>query len=129
MAREAFLFGEAAALLRVNVPTLVDAGPGWILMEDVGGEPAAPDDVAPLEHLAPMHELFIGATGIEHERFRRRRSAVSVKGSSRRRVGLRTPPRSPSRSHRCWTIRRRWTRSSPRSRGRSCTVTRGRGTC
>jgi aminoglycoside phosphotransferase (APT) family kinase protein len=70
MAREAFLFGEAAALLPVSVPTLVDAGPGWILMEDVGGEPAAPDDVAPLEHLAPMHELFIGATGIEHERFR-----------------------------------------------------------
>ena len=39
-------------------------------MEDVGGEPAAPDDVSPLVQLAPMHELFVGATGIEHERFR-----------------------------------------------------------
>ena len=54
----------------VGVPTLVASGPGWILMEDVGGEPAAPDDVAPLARLAPMHELFVGATGIEHERFR-----------------------------------------------------------
>ena len=70
IAREAFLFGEASALIPVNVPTLVDTGPGWILMEDVGGEPAAPDDVSPLEHLAPVHELFDGATGIEHERFR-----------------------------------------------------------
>ena len=29
IAREAFLFGEAAALLPVNVPTLVASGPGW----------------------------------------------------------------------------------------------------
>ena len=70
IAREAFLFGEAAALLPVDVPTLVASGPGWILTEDVGGESAAPDDVAPLVTLAPMHELFVGATGIEHERFR-----------------------------------------------------------
>ena len=70
IAREAFLFGEAAALLPVGVPTLVGSGPGWILMEDVGGEPAAPDDVAPLAGLAQVHELFAGATGIEHERFR-----------------------------------------------------------
>ena len=68
--REAFLFGEATALLPVSVPTLVASGPGWILMEDVGGEPVVPDDVTPLEQLAPMHELFVGATGIEHERFR-----------------------------------------------------------
>jgi hypothetical protein len=70
IAREAFLFGEAAALLPVGAPTLVASGPGWILMEDVGGEPVSPDDVTPLERLAPMHELFVGATGIEHERFR-----------------------------------------------------------
>jgi len=70
IAREAFLFGEAAALLPVGVPTLVASGPGWILMEDIGWEPAAPDDVTPLVQLAPMHELFVGATGIEHERFR-----------------------------------------------------------
>jgi Phosphotransferase enzyme family len=70
IAREAFLFGEAAALLPVGVPTLVASGPGWILMEEVAGEPAAPDDVAPLDGLAKMHELFVGATGIEHERFR-----------------------------------------------------------
>jgi Phosphotransferase enzyme family len=69
-AREAFLFGEAAALLPVGVPTLVASGPGWILMEDIGSEPAAPDDVTPLQGLAPTHELFVGATGIEHERFR-----------------------------------------------------------
>ena len=70
IAREAFLFGEAAALLPVGAPTLVASGPGWILMEDVGGEPVSPDDVTPLARLAPMHELFVGATGIEHERFR-----------------------------------------------------------
>jgi hypothetical protein len=70
VAREAFLFGEAAALVPVGLPKLVASGPGWILMEDVGGEPAAPDDVTPLVQLAPMHELFAGATGIEHERFR-----------------------------------------------------------
>ncbi len=70
IAREAFLFGEAAALLPVEVPRLEASGPGWLLMDDVGGEPALPDDVAPLEGLAPMHELFVGATGIEHERFR-----------------------------------------------------------
>jgi len=70
IAREAFLFGEAAALLPVGVPSLVASGPGWILMDDVAGEPAAPDDVAPLAGLAQLHELFVGATGIEHERFR-----------------------------------------------------------
>jgi len=70
IARETFLFGEAAALLPVGVPTLVASGPDWILMEDVGGEPAPPDDVAPLVGLAQMHELFAGATGVEHERFR-----------------------------------------------------------
>jgi phosphotransferase family enzyme len=70
IAREAFLLGEAAALLPVGAPTLVASGPGWILMEDVGGEPLSPDDIAPLERLASMHELFVGATGIEHERFR-----------------------------------------------------------
>ena len=70
IAREAFLFGEAAALLPVEVPILEASGPGWILMADVGGEPALPDDVGPLVGLAQMHELFVGATGIEHERFR-----------------------------------------------------------
>ncbi|MGZ5213566.1 MAG: phosphotransferase family protein [Actinomycetota bacterium] len=70
IAREAFLFGEAAALMPVGVPKLVDAGPGWLLMEDVGGEPVPPEDVSPLEGLARVHELFEGATGIEHERFR-----------------------------------------------------------
>jgi Ser/Thr protein kinase RdoA (MazF antagonist) len=39
-------------------------------MEDVGGEPIDPADVSPLEGLARMHELFEGATGIDHERFR-----------------------------------------------------------
>jgi aminoglycoside phosphotransferase (APT) family kinase protein len=70
IAREAFLFAEAAALMPVGLPVLVEAGPGWILMEDVGGEPVSPTDVSPLEGLARMHELFQGATGIEHERFR-----------------------------------------------------------
>lgn len=70
IAREAFLFGEAAALMPVGVPKLVEAGPGWILMEDVGGEPIPPQDVSPLRGLARVHELFEGATGIEHERFR-----------------------------------------------------------
>lgn len=70
IAREAFLFGEAAALMPVGVPTLVETGPGWMLMEDVGGEPVLAADVAPLEGLAQVHELFEGATGIEHERFR-----------------------------------------------------------
>jgi hypothetical protein len=70
IAREAFLFGEAAVLMPVGVPTLVEAGPGWILMEDAGGEPIPPEDVSPLEGLARVHELFQGATGIEHERFR-----------------------------------------------------------
>jgi Phosphotransferase enzyme family len=70
IAREAFLFGEAAALMPVGLPTLVDAGPGWILMEDAEGEPIPTADVSPLEGLAQMHELFEGATGIEHERFR-----------------------------------------------------------
>jgi hypothetical protein len=70
IAREAFLLGEAVALMPLGLPRLVDAGPGWILMEDVGGEPVTPADVAPLDGLARMHELFEGATGIEHERFR-----------------------------------------------------------
>ena len=70
IAREAFLLGEAVALMPLGLPTLVEAGPGWILMEDVGGEPLAPVDVSPLEGLARMHELFQGATGTEHERFR-----------------------------------------------------------
>jgi hypothetical protein len=70
IAREAFLFGEAAALMPVGLPELVEAGPGWILMEDVGGEPIDPTNVSPLEGLARMHELFEGATGIDHERFR-----------------------------------------------------------
>jgi hypothetical protein len=70
IAREAFLFGEASALLPVGVPALVDAGPGWILTQDPGGEPAPPNDVSPLRGLASVHELFQGATGIEHERFR-----------------------------------------------------------
>ena len=69
-AREALLFGQASALLPVDVPTLVDSGPGWILMEDVGGQPAEADDVRGLQRLAPMHELFEGATGIDDERFR-----------------------------------------------------------
>jgi hypothetical protein len=70
IAREAFLFGEAAALMPVGLPALVDKGPDWILMEDVGGEPVPPEDVSPLAGLALVHELFEGATGIEHERFR-----------------------------------------------------------
>jgi hypothetical protein len=70
IARETFLLGEAVALMPLGLPTLVEAGPGWLLMEDVGGEPVAPVDVSPLEGLARMHELFEGATGIEHERFR-----------------------------------------------------------
>lgn len=70
IAREAFLFGEATALMPLALPTLVDAGPGWILMEDAGGEAPPPGDDSPLAQLAPMHELFEGATGIEHERFR-----------------------------------------------------------
>lgn len=70
IAREAFLFGEASALMPVGVPVLVDAGPGWILTQDPGAEPALPNDVSPLAGLASMHELFQGATGIEHERFR-----------------------------------------------------------
>jgi hypothetical protein len=70
IAREAFLFGEAAALMPVDVPKLVDAGPGWIVTEDAAGQPVLPDDVAPLEGLAWTHELFEGAAGIEHERFR-----------------------------------------------------------
>jgi hypothetical protein len=70
IAREAFLFGEAAALMPLGLPELVDAGPGWILTEDAGSEPVPPGDVSPLEGLASMHELFEGATGIEHERFR-----------------------------------------------------------
>jgi len=69
IAREAFLFGEAVALMPVGLPTLVETGPGWILMEDVAGEPIQPADVSPLEGLAAMHELFEAATGIEHERF------------------------------------------------------------
>jgi len=69
IAREAFLFGEAAALLPVGTPTLVASGPDWLLMEDIGGEPASPEDVTPLAQLALVHELFVGATGIEHERF------------------------------------------------------------
>ena len=52
IAREAFLFGEAAALLPVGTPTLVASGPDWLLMEDVGGEPASPEDVTPLAQLA-----------------------------------------------------------------------------
>ncbi len=70
IAREAFLFGEASALMPIGVPAFVDAGPGWILTRDPGGEPATPNDVSPLAGLATMHELFQGATGIEHERFR-----------------------------------------------------------
>lgn len=70
IARETFLFGEAAALMPVGLPKLVDGGPGWLLMEDAGSEPAPSGDVSPLEGLARMHELFEGATGIEHERFR-----------------------------------------------------------
>jgi phosphotransferase family enzyme len=70
IAREAFLFGEAAALMPVGLPRLVDAGTGWILMDDAGSEPVPPGDVSPLEGLARVHELFEGATGIEHERFR-----------------------------------------------------------
>ena len=70
IAREAFLFGEAAALMPVSLPTLIEAGPGWILMDDVAADPVSPDDVSPLAGLARMHELFEGATGIEHERFR-----------------------------------------------------------
>jgi hypothetical protein len=70
IAREAFLLGEATALLPLNVPDLVDAGPGWILMRDEGSEGPPSDDVEPLTQLGPMHELFEGATGVEHERFR-----------------------------------------------------------
>jgi hypothetical protein len=69
-AREAFLFGEAAALMPVGLPALVEAGPGWILTQDVGGEHIQPADVVPLDGLAATHELFEGATGIEHDRFR-----------------------------------------------------------
>ena len=69
IAREAFLFGEAAALLPVGTPTLVASGPDRLLMEDVGGEPASPEDVTPLAQLALVHESFVGATGIRHERF------------------------------------------------------------
>jgi hypothetical protein len=70
IARESFLFGEAAELMPIGLPKLVAAGPGWILMEDAGGEPVSPEDVSPLEGLAEVHQLFEGATGIEHERFR-----------------------------------------------------------
>jgi hypothetical protein len=70
IAREAFLFGEASALMPVGVPVFVDAGPGWILTQDPGGEPASTTDVSPLAGLASVHELFQGATGIKHERFR-----------------------------------------------------------
>lgn len=70
IARESFLFGEAAELMPIGLPKLVEAGSGWILMEDVGGEPVAPGDVSPLQGLARVHELFEGATGVEHERFR-----------------------------------------------------------
>jgi hypothetical protein len=70
IAREAFLFGEAVALMPLGLPTIVESGPGWILMEDVGGEPIDSADVSPLAGLARMHELFQGATGIDHERFR-----------------------------------------------------------
>ena len=36
IAREAFLFGEASALMPIGVPVLVEAGPGWILIQDPG---------------------------------------------------------------------------------------------
>ncbi len=64
-AREAFIFEQADALLPIDTPALVDSGPGWILMKAIEGEPAAPGDVRGLERLAPMHELFEGATGID----------------------------------------------------------------
>lgn len=70
IAREAFLLGEASALMPVDLPELVDSGPGWLLMEDAGDRAAASDDVRPLARLAPMHELFVDAAGIDHERFR-----------------------------------------------------------
>jgi aminoglycoside phosphotransferase (APT) family kinase protein len=70
LAREAFLFGDARALLPVEVPVLVAHGPGWILMEAAGGEVGSAADVAPLARLAPVHELFDGSTGIEDPRFR-----------------------------------------------------------
>ncbi len=67
-AREAFLFGEAAALLPVDVPDARRVRAGLDTDGRHGfGEPAAPDDVTPLEELAPTHELFVGATGIEHD--------------------------------------------------------------
>ena len=71
IAREAFLFGEAAALLPVGTPTLVASRTG--LAPDGGrrsASPLSPEDVTPLAQLALVHELFVGATGIEHERFR-----------------------------------------------------------
>jgi Phosphotransferase enzyme family len=70
IAREAFLFGEASALMPIGVPVLVEAGPGWILTQDPGIEPLSPNDVSPLAGLASVHELFQTATGIDHERFR-----------------------------------------------------------
>jgi len=69
-AREAFVLGEASALVPVDTPPLVDAGSGWILLEAVEGEPAVADDVRGLARLAPMHELFVDATGVNDPRFR-----------------------------------------------------------
>ena len=128
IAREAFLLGEAVALMPLGLPTLVEAGPGWILTEDVGGEPIAPVDVSPLQGLARMHELFEGATGIEHERFRdvfgREQDGLLAEARvSANAAALPEPLASlladPSPSP----------MSSPRSRGRSYTGTRGPATC
>lgn len=88
IAREAFLFGEASALMPIGIPGFVDAGPGWILTRDPGGEPVDPNDVSPLSGLALVHELFQDATGIEHERFRdvfgreRERLLTAARGSA-----------------------------------------------
>jgi hypothetical protein len=88
IAREAFLFGEASALMPIGVPVFVDAGPGWILTQDQGGEPVDPNDVSPLSGLALVHDLFQDATGIEHERFRdvfgreRERLLTAARGSA-----------------------------------------------
>ena len=57
-------------MLPVSVPTLVASGPGWILMEDVGGKPRCTGRRRAARGTAPMHELLGGATGIDHERFR-----------------------------------------------------------
>jgi hypothetical protein len=72
-AREAFVLGELSGTLPLTVPSVLEAGPSWLLLRRVDIlEPGHPEAwrAGALAELAGLHDLFVDAPILVDERLR-----------------------------------------------------------